>query len=71
MAKVDATEKKVLCTNFARGVVHDFKLFKLIRLPFSKDILVLADTGYLGIELIGFFPSVIALVIKLSKSDLT
>ena len=41
-----------MCTNFAPGSVHDFKLFKLSRLPFRKDTLVLADTGYLGIEVI-------------------
>ena len=32
------------------GAVHDFQLFKLSRLPFRQNTLVIADTGYLGIE---------------------
>ena len=51
-AQIVTSEGKILCTNFAPGSVHDFKLFKLSRLPFRKDTLVVADTGYLGIELI-------------------
>ena len=39
-----------MCTNYAMGAVHDFQLFKLSRLPFRQNTLVIADTGYLGIE---------------------
>lgn len=44
------SENRILCTNYATGGVHDFKLFKLSRLSFRQDTLVVADTGYLGIE---------------------
>ena len=50
-AQIVTSEGKILCTNFSPGSVHDFKLFKLSGLPFRKDTLVIADTGYLGIEL--------------------
>ena len=44
------SENRILCTEYATGAVHDFKLFKLSRLPFRQDTLVVADTGYLGLE---------------------
>jgi len=33
-----------------KGNVHDFKLFKISNLKFSKKIIILADLGYLGIK---------------------
>lgn len=50
-AQIVIAGKKILCTNFAAGAVHDFKLFKNSRLPFAKSTLIIADTGYIGIEL--------------------
>lgn len=49
--QIVADEKtlKILCISFSEGKKHDFKLFKDSALHFSKDILILADTGYLGI----------------------
>ena len=44
------SENRILCTEYATGAVHDFKLFKLSRIPFRQDTLTVADTGYLGIE---------------------
>jgi hypothetical protein len=33
-----------------KGSIHDFKLFKKSKLKFSKQIIILADLGYLGIK---------------------
>ena len=44
------SENRILSTNYAKGSVHDFQLFKLIRLPLTKNTLLIADTGYLVIE---------------------
>lgn len=49
--QIVADEKtlKILCISFSEGKKHDFKLFKDSELHFLNDILILADTGYLGI----------------------
>lgn len=44
------SENKILCTNYATGAVHDFQLFKLSRLPFTQNTLVIADGGYIEIH---------------------
>ena len=41
------SDDRIFCTNYA---VHDFQLFKLSQLPLRQNTLVIADTGYLGIE---------------------
>ena len=35
---------------FAKGAVHDFKLFKDSDFDYSKDIFLMADMGYIGIQ---------------------
>lgn len=33
-----------------KGSIHDFKLFKNSKLKFDKQVIILADLGYLGIK---------------------
>ena len=40
---------QIICTAFGKGRVHDFRLFKLHRLPLLPEQLCLADKGYQGI----------------------
>ena len=40
---------QIICTAFGKGTVHDFRLFKLERLPMLPDQLCLADKGYQGL----------------------
>jgi DDE superfamily endonuclease len=40
---------QIICTAFGKGRVHDFRLFKLERLPMLPEQLCLADKGYQGI----------------------
>lgn len=40
----------IICTAYGEGSMHDFTLFKNSRLPLSKDILLLGDKGYQGIN---------------------
>lgn len=46
---MDRTTGAIGCTAFAKGRVHDFRIFKHNRLPLSPKIQVLADKGYQGI----------------------
>jgi IS5 family transposase len=46
---VDQSTGRIICTAFAKGRVHDFRLFKQSRLPVSSKIQLLADKGYQGI----------------------
>ena len=46
---VDKKSKKILCTAFAKGRKHDFRLFKESKLPLNPRIQTIVDTGYLGI----------------------
>ncbi len=41
---------RILNVSFSYGKVHDFKLFCESNLHFSKDVLLIADKGYLGIK---------------------
>jgi len=47
---VDRKTKLIICTAFASGKTHDFKLFKDSRTIINKNILALVDTGYIGIN---------------------
>ena len=47
---VNKNNKEILRTNFTNGKTHDFRLFKESNLNINKNIKVLADTGYLGID---------------------
>ena len=40
----------MICTNFANGKRHDFRLFKESRVRIHPKIKVLTDTGYQGIS---------------------
>jgi hypothetical protein len=46
----DKTSRKILCTDFAKGRKHDFRLFKESKVYFKKDSKCMVDTGYQGIH---------------------
>lgn len=46
---VNQATGQIICTAFGKGRVHDFRLFKLHRLPMLPEQLCLADKGYQGI----------------------
>ena len=46
---VNQATGQIICTAFGKGRVHDFRLFKLHRLPMLPQQLCLADKGYQGI----------------------
>lgn len=46
---VNQATGQIICTAFGKGRVHDFRLFKLNRLPLLPQQLCLADRGYQGI----------------------
>lgn len=42
--------QEVICTSFANGKRHDFRLFKESKTRIHKDIKALMDSGYQGIQ---------------------
>lgn len=46
---VNQVTGQIICTAFGKGRVHDFRLFKLHRLPMLPEQLCLTDKGYQGI----------------------
>lgn len=46
---VHQTTGQILCTAFAKGCVHDFRLFKQDRVPLLPEQLCLTDKSYQGI----------------------
>jgi hypothetical protein len=46
---VDKSGKRVICTAFANGSIHDFKLFKESGLRAKQKTVIKTDTGFLGI----------------------
>jgi hypothetical protein len=46
---VTQADGQIICTAFGKGRVHDFRWFKLHRLPMLPEQLCLADKGYQGI----------------------
>ena len=40
----------IIKIDYVKGSIHDFKLLKKSKLKFSKQIVILADLGYLGIK---------------------
>ena len=46
----DEKDLRILNVSFSHGSVHDFRLFCRSRVYFSKDVLLIADKGYIGIE---------------------
>ena len=46
----DEKDLSILNVSFSHGSVHDFRLFCRSRVYFSKDILLIVDKGYIGID---------------------
>jgi len=46
---VNKTNGQIICTSFANGRRHDFRLFKESKLKIDSKIKAVVDTGYLGI----------------------
>lgn len=46
---VNQATGQIICTAFDKGRVHDFRLFKLHRVPMLPEQLCLSDKGYQGI----------------------
>lgn len=46
---VDKKKKQVICTSFANGKKHDFKLFKDSKTHIHPETKTITDTGYQGI----------------------
>jgi hypothetical protein len=46
---VNQANGQIICTAFGKGRVHDFRLFKLHRMPMLAEQLCLADKGYQGL----------------------
>ena len=46
---VNQATGQIICTAFGKGTIHDFRLFKLERLPMLPEQLCLADKGYQGL----------------------
>lgn len=46
---VNRATGQIICTAFGKGQVHDFRLFKLDRIPMMPEQLCLADKGYQGL----------------------
>lgn len=47
---MDKKTKQVICTAFANGKRHDFRLFKESKTKLNPNINVITDTGYQGIQ---------------------
>jgi probable transposase for insertion sequence element IS702 len=47
---VNEKDLKILNVLFSYGSIHDLKLLYESKLYFSKDVLLIADKGYLGIN---------------------
>jgi hypothetical protein len=46
---VNKADGQIICTSFAKGRWHDFRLFKESKLKIDSKIKAVVDTGYLGI----------------------
>jgi hypothetical protein len=47
---VDYASRKVICTDFANGKRHDFRLFKESKTRIHTDTVAITDTGYQGLQ---------------------
>jgi len=52
---MDGQTGRILCVHETFGAVHDFELFKRSGVRLSKDILLVADKGYLGLHALHAF----------------
>lgn len=46
---VDKKTNQIICTSFANGKRHDFRLFKESKVRVKQDTVIETDTGYTGI----------------------
>lgn len=46
---VNKTDGQIICTSFANGRRHDFRLFKESKLKIDSRIKLVVDTGYVGV----------------------
>lgn len=51
---IDQKDGKILCTAFAKGRDHDFTLFKKSKLYIAPHVILLADSGYQGVQSLHF-----------------
>jgi hypothetical protein len=47
---IDKKTTQVICTDFANGRKHDFRLFKESKMLMHHKVKVITDTGYQGIQ---------------------
>lgn len=47
---IDEQSEEITATFFGKGRTHDYKLFKLSRVRFGKDMKLRADLGYWGLQ---------------------
>ena len=47
---VDKKSKKIICTAFANGKCHDFRLFKESKTYINPKVRAVTDTGYQGLK---------------------
>lgn len=47
---VDKSSRQIICTNFAKGKSHDFKVFKNSKIAINKDSRIIVDSGYQGLQ---------------------
>lgn len=47
---IDKKTTQVICTDFANGRKHDFRLFKESKMLIHHKVKVITDTGYQGIQ---------------------
>lgn len=47
---VDKKTQIVICTSFANGKRHDFRLFKESKIHINPEVKAITDTGYQGIQ---------------------
>jgi DDE superfamily endonuclease len=47
---IDLKTTTVLCVHHSKGKVHDYKLFKLSKLPINPNKKLLLDSGYQGVK---------------------
>lgn len=66
---INKKTKQIVCTDFAEGKRHDFKLFKDSKLPFKLTQTILVDSGYTGI--LKLFPNALIPKKKSKNNPLT
>ena len=47
---VDKKTQEVICTSFASGKKHDFKLFKKSKVAIQSEVQIIVDSGYQGLQ---------------------